>query len=211
MKNTSNIIFPAAPEDFSETLRQASRAGQKVSIRGYSTQGKTPPDRTEVNTGRCNKILDIFSKDLVMKAQAGVSIDKLNESLMRYNLAIEGYTGSLGGFLMGADISGGQYQWRQRVLGMTFITGGGEIMNYGSMSVKDVTGYRMMHFLLGTRGRLGAALSFYINLAPAHRIVWRKPQNISAVHEISEPVVRITEGIERLFDPAGILNKSADK
>jgi FAD/FMN-containing dehydrogenase len=95
---------------------------------------------------------------------------------------------------------------REYILSVELVTGAGEIVHFGSRSVKDVAGYEVIGMLLGGGGRYGMITEVTLRLIPGQGN--RDSRSVDPVGmDRSEegPLKKIAVNIQKVFDPAGIL------
>ncbi len=61
---------------------------------------------------------------------------------------------------------------RAHLLGVTYVTGAGELVRFGRAVVKNVAGYDLFRLLIGSRGRLGLPASLILRLLPRRTAPW---------------------------------------
>ncbi len=120
-----------------------------------------------------NQIREIQPADLLCVVQPGVVHAHLNDALKPYRFFIPGpastEVATLGG--MTASNSSGEKALkygatRDYVLGMEVVMPTGEIVRYGTRTLKNSSGYQMEKLLVGMEGTLGIITEITLKLAP---------------------------------------------
>ncbi|NMP23863.1 FAD-binding oxidoreductase [Sulfobacillus harzensis] len=128
-----------------------------------------------------NALLDVHPEDLVVTADARLTIGQLNEVLAKHGqwvpfVAADGHDDSVGGAVSaGLDtIYRGYGAFHERVLGLTVLTPGFGAIEVGAKVVKNVAGYNLPRLFVGTRGQLGiiAQVTLKVSPLPAAQRQW---------------------------------------
>ena len=173
------VAEPATVEQAAALLREASAAGKHVVCRGAGTKlgWGNPPVAAEVllSTARLDRVLEHAEGDLIVRAEAGVSLEALQAAVGRAGqmLALnppgvaEGAT--LGG-IVAANASG---SWRLRygtvrdlLIGITVVLADGTVAHAGGKVVKNVAGYDLGKLFTGSFGTLGLIAEVTFRLHP---------------------------------------------
>lgn len=200
---------PETLEELSAFFRASAGGGLEVAIRGLSTQGAVPDGFVELSTHKLDKLAGIYKDDLVLKVQSGMPASDLNRALKDFELSLGEYSGTIGGYFCGAHSSPEKRFWMRRVMGMTFVRTDGDIIKLGTLSVKDVAGYRIAQFLLGSRGRLGCIASFTLNIAPTNRASFQSYTFQEIVSSASQPHSQFYGRLREVFDPEGLIGSNS--
>ncbi len=164
-------------DEWCEQIRQASRSGGKVAIRGGGSKrfygGEERGDLLTV--GAYRGIVAYEPTELVVTARAGTSLSELNEVLAEKGqwLAFEppsfGPTATVGGMLA-SGLSGPRRQAvgavRDFVLGVRLIDGLAEVLSFGGQVMKNVAGYDVSRLMAGSLGTLGVVLEASLKVLP---------------------------------------------
>ncbi len=197
-----------APEDtaqFKALFREAAEKRLKLSLRGQCTQGASPSGHIEVSTLKLDKVWDLQKEDLTLTADAGIPYHRVRETLKEFGCELVEYTGTLGGCLCGRRDTIAHRALSSRFMGVTYVLPTGEELDLGSRSVKDVAGYNIAPLLLGSKGRLGLAARFTLNLAPLHReIEPPRGEGGEGLSAVCESPATLVSGLVEAIDPFGI-------
>ena len=121
-----------------------------------------------------NKILEIDRANMVAVVEPGVVTNDINEAIKEFGLFYAGYPMSTETCFVGGNIAenagGGRaikYGVTSRyVLGLEVVLPTGEIVEMGGKRVKDVTGYDLVHLMVGSEGTLGVVTQAILKLVP---------------------------------------------
>jgi glycolate oxidase len=127
-----------------------------------------------LHMNRMNSILEIDTENMVAVVEPGVVTSEIDEAASEHGLFFAGYPMSLQSCFIGgnaAENAGGgkavKYGVTGRyIIGIEVVTPEGKIVNYGGKLVKNVTGYDMIHLLVGSEGTLGVFTKITLKLLP---------------------------------------------
>lgn len=140
------------------------------------------------------QIIDIHVDDFQVTVQPGIGYKDLNEAVARYGLFFPpdpGANATIGGMIANnaAGIRTVKYgATRDNVLSLQVVLADGRIVKMGSRSVKQSSGYDLVHLITGSEGTLGIVTEATLKLAPIaeHKI---------AVQAIFETVAQAIETV----------------
>lgn len=123
---------------------------------------------------RLNKLEDFNPIDRTVRCGAGVITEQLQAFAAQHDLYYPVDFASAGSSQLGGNIStnaGGikviRYgMTRDWVLGLTLVTGTGELLMLNNGLVKNNTGYDLRHLVIGAEGTLGIVVEATMSLAP---------------------------------------------
>ena len=173
------VVKPRTAQEISQILKLANREYIPVTPRGAGSGlscGAVPVHGGIVlSVERMNQILEIDRDNLVAVVEPGVVTNDINEAVEEYGLFYAGYPMSVElCFVSGnvAENAGGgraiKYGVTGRyVLGLEVVLPTGEIVQMGGKRVKDVTGYDMIHLMVGSEGTLGVFTKIILRLLPS--------------------------------------------
>jgi glycolate oxidase FAD binding subunit len=135
-----------------------------------------PPARPGIalSTTALNQIIDYPARDLTITVQAGITMQKLQETLAAENqwlpIDVPGpETATIGGAIA-CDVSGprryGYGTLRDYIIGITVVNDRGEETHAGGRVVKNVAGYDMMKLHTGALGTLGVITQVTLKVKP---------------------------------------------
>lgn len=172
------IVFPESIEQVAEVVRKAPEWGVALVPSGGRTGlsgGAVAPNReVVVSLDRMNQILDFYENDKIVRCQAGVITQQLQEFAERRSLFYPVDFSSSGSSQIGGNVAtnaGGirviRYGLTRRwVAGLTVVTGLGETLKLNHGLIKNATGYDLRHLFIGSEGTLGIVVEAEIRLIP---------------------------------------------
>ena len=172
------VVKPATAAEISEIMRLANRARIPVTPRGAGSGlscGAVPVyGGILLSLERMNRILEIDRENMVAVVEPGVVTNDVNEAVREYGLFYAGYPMSVELCFIGGNVAenagGGRaikYGVTGRyVLGLEAVLPTGEIVQLGGKRVKDVTGYDLLHLMVGSEGTLGIFTRITLKLLP---------------------------------------------
>ncbi|NLW86579.1 MAG: FAD-binding protein [Planctomycetes bacterium] len=175
------LVRPGCAEEIAQIMRLANRLMIPVTPRGAGSglSGGAVPIHGGIVLlfDRMNKIVDIDRGNLTITVEPGVITNEINEVLRDDGLFYAGYPMSLETCTIGGNVAenagGGKavkYGVTGRyVIGLHVVTPTGEMVELGGKRVKDVTGYDLIHLLVGSEGTLGIITQITLRLMPLPR------------------------------------------
>jgi len=174
-------------KDLSSTLlaqaQEAIKHQTPLSIKGCGRKnfyGYPPsPDLNRLDASVHRGIIDYEPAELVMHVRAGTRLFEINQLLGDNNQLLpfeppDFDTNSTIGGVIASGLSGPRRPWagsvRDYVLGVTLITGRGEILEFGGQVMKNVAGYDVSRLLTGSLGTLGIILDVSLKVLPAPEV-----------------------------------------
>jgi glycolate oxidase len=175
------VVKPADAGEISAIMKLANREMVPVTPRGAGSGlsgGAVPVHRgVLLSLERMNRILEIDSENMVVVVEPGVITNDINEAVAEFGLFYAGYPMSVESCFIGGNLAenagGGRaikYGVTGRyVLGLEVVLPTGEIVQLGGKRIKDVTGYDLIHLLIGSEGTLGVFTRVTLRLLPLPR------------------------------------------
>ena len=172
------VVKPSSAEQISKIMRLANKYKIPVTPRGAGSglSGGAVPvyGGIVMSFEKMNKILEIDKENLVIVVEPGVVTNEINNVVKEYGLFYAGYPMSVETCYIGGNVAenagGGRavkYGVTGRyVLGLEVVTPTGEILHLGGKRMKDVTGYDLIHLMVGSEGTLGIFTKIYLKLMP---------------------------------------------
>lgn len=172
------IVRPRSAEEISAILRLANDAGFSVVARGSGSGlsgGSVPVERSVVVlTSHWNRILEIDEQNLTAWVEPGVITGRLHAAVEERGLFYPPDPGSASICTMGGNVAenagglrGLKYGvTKDYVLGLEVVLPNGDIVTTGGKSVKDVAGYNLKDWLVGSEGTLGVFTRILVRLVP---------------------------------------------
>lgn len=172
------VVKPALANEIGEIMQLANRERIPVTPRGAGSglSGGAVPvfGGILLSTERMNRILEIDRENMVAVVEPGVVTNEINEAAQEFGLFYAGYPMSVESCFVGGNVgenAGGgraiKYGVTGRyVLGLEVVLPTGEIVELGGRRLKDVTGYDLLHLMVGSEGTLGIFTRIILRLLP---------------------------------------------
>src|SRR5579871_4014239 len=161
-------LFPESADDLAGMLLDAAAQQQAIVLYGNATKdqmgGPIAPADVSISTQKLNRVLQYEPRDLTISVEAGISYRELSRVLAEHRQMVPldpafADRATLGG-IVAANVSGPRRRWygtaRDMVIGMTFATLEGKLVQTGGMVVKNVAGLDMGKLMIGSYGTLAA-------------------------------------------------------
>jgi glycolate oxidase FAD binding subunit len=173
----SLVVEPATMEETSEVMKLASREGLAVSPRGGGTKMGlgNPPRRVDLilSTARMDRIIEHVPGDQIVRVQAGVKLQDLQENLAESDQMLgvdppeEGAT--VGGTVAANSSGPRRLRYgtiRDLIIGVKVVLADGTVAKAGGKVVKNVAGYDLSKLFTGSLGTLGVIAEANFRLHP---------------------------------------------
>lgn len=184
--NPSLVLFPTSTEQVQSIVKSANQFGLVIvpsgGRTGLSAGAVAANGEIVISMDKMNKILKFYPADRMVHLQAGVVTKQLQDYAEEQNLYYPVDFASSGSSQIGGNIStnaGGikviRYgMTRNWVLGLTVVTGKGDVLHLNKGMVKNATGYALQQLFIGGEGTLGIITEAEIKLT-------RQPQNLQVL------------------------------
>jgi glycolate oxidase FAD binding subunit len=166
-------IAPGSPDAVALLLGTAHQEGWRVRIEGAGTwlQSDAPADLA-LTTRRLDRIPAIEPQDLTATAEAGIGFDQLRQQLADRGawLGVDppGLAGRTLGSVVASATAGPLRQGfgpvKDHLLGVTFVTGDGRMVQSGGRVMKNVAGYDLTRLQAGGFGAFGVVVLVHLRL-----------------------------------------------
>ncbi len=172
------VLFPQDEEQISQILKLANQEKFNVVPRGAGTGlsgGSIPVDNSVVVVmTKWNKILEVDTNNLTAWVQPGVVTGILQKEVEKFGLFYPPDPGSLNVCTIGGNVANNAGGLRglkygvtkNYVLGVEMILPNGELLKTGGKNMKDVAGYNLRDFIVGSEGTLGIITKVLLKLVP---------------------------------------------
>ncbi len=183
----ARIETPKDAAEVAALVADAHETGRRLEIMGGGTKrgiGQVRSADAVVSLAGLDQVIDYAPQELVLTAQPGVTLDAL-ETLVaaqgqmlpfeppRLTKLLKAMGKPTLGGALGANLSGPRRlragAARDHLLGLTAVTGRGEIVKAGGRVVKNVTGYDLPKLIAGSWGTLAVMTEVTIKVLPAAR------------------------------------------
>jgi glycolate oxidase len=171
------VVFPSSTEAVAAVIQLCLLHRLPVTPRGSGTGlaggAIAGSGGIVVSLERMATILHVDPLSQVAHVEAGVTLAQLDEYLEPLGLTYPVFPGeqsaSIGGNV--ATNAGGMRAvkygvTRHQVLGLTFVTGAGEVIHTGGAYVKSSSGYDLTQLMIGSEGTLGVVTEIMMRLYP---------------------------------------------
>ncbi|UCG26257.1 MAG: FAD-binding protein, partial [Chloroflexota bacterium] len=129
--------------------------------------------------------------------QPGIGYKDLNEQLQRYGLFFApdpGANASIGGMLANNAAGSRTVKYgatKDNVLAMEVVLADGRVVRVGSRSVKQASGYDLLHLFIGSEGTLGVMTEATLKLVPVPTVMSGVVATFPSVETAVEAVVEV--------------------
>ncbi len=174
----SAVVGPTTIEQVQAIVRYANAELIPIIPRGSGSgmSGQAVPIDGGIilDLKKMNRILDIRPADMLCKVEAGVVDDDLNRALKPYNLFYPPAPASSRIATIGGEIANNasgirsvKYgATRDSVLGMKVVMANGDVVNLGSNTRVEASGYQLDRLMVGSEGTLGIIVEATLLLKP---------------------------------------------
>lgn len=171
-------MSPATPAELAEALGDAIVHNRRIELAGNSTKrsmgGPLPSPDIVLSTCQLRRVLAYEPNDLTISVEAGLPWRDLTALLAEHRQMVPLDPPFADRATVGGVISTNSSGPRQRlygtardlVIGMTFATTQGKLVQSGGMVVKNVAGLDMAKLMIGSFGTLAAIVSVNFKLIP---------------------------------------------
>lgn len=163
---------PVSVPDVVSLVEEARSAEQPLWFAGSGTTS-VPDGHTVIGTERMVGIVDYRPDDLTIVVRAGTTLAYLDQTLEAHeHTAVLPETApnrTVGGVIATGASGYRRLRYgptRDRVIGVTLVSGYGEVVHGGGQLVKNVTGYDLPRLVTGSHGALGFIAEIYLKLWP---------------------------------------------
>ncbi|MBI5968432.1 MAG: FAD-binding protein [Deltaproteobacteria bacterium] len=172
------VLFPKSTEEVSRLMKVASAHQIPVTPRGAGSGLGAGSLAKRGGIVLCftmmNQILEINTANRYAIVEPGVVISEFQKEVEKLNLFYPPDPGSATVATMGGSVSmnagglrGVKYGvTRDYLMGLEIVLPSGEVMNAGSITAKDVTGYDLTRLICGSEGTLALVTKIIVRLLP---------------------------------------------
>lgn len=172
-------IAPASPDAVALLLGAVREEGWRVRVEGAGTwMPADAPADLALTTRRLDRLPSIQPQDLAATAEAGIGCDQLRQQLADHGawlpLDAPGLAGRTLGSVVATATAGplrhGFGPVRDHVVGVTFVTGDGRMVQSGGRVMKNVAGYDLTKLQAGGFGAFGVIVLVHLRLRALPRV-----------------------------------------
>ncbi|MGZ6274625.1 MAG: FAD-binding oxidoreductase [Syntrophales bacterium] len=172
------VVKPQSAREISQIMKLANKYRIPVTPRGGGTGlscGAVPVlGGILLSLDRMNRILEIDKENMMVVVEPGVVTREINIAVQEHGLFYAGYPMSFESCFIGGNVAenaGGGRAIKygvtgHYVLGLEVVLPSGEIVEMGGKRLKDVTGYDIIHLMVGSEGTLGIFSKIILRLLP---------------------------------------------
>lgn len=198
------ILIPRSNDHISEIIKLANHESFAVIARGSGSGlsgGAIPVENSVVLLmNHWNKILEIDEKNLTAWVQPGVITSQFHETVEAKGLFYPPDPGSAAICTLGGNVAenagglrGLKYGvTKNYVLGLEVVLPSGDVIQVGGKSVKDVAGYNLKDFLVGSEGTLAVFTRILLRLIP-------KPEYSKTILAFYETLTAAAETVSNII------------
>ncbi|MHB1653498.1 MAG: FAD-binding oxidoreductase [Desulfitobacteriaceae bacterium] len=187
------VVLPESTLQVSEVVKLANEVNLKITVGGKIVDSKGLDGGLAFVMSRMSKILEIDHANLVATVQPGLSHEEFVQKMEEEGLnfppePIVLQTGSIGGCFAIGDTDSKSFQYmptRTYLLGYEMVLPTGEVLNIGNKCIKNVSGYDLIHFAVGSRGTLGIFTKLLIKLLPPSEVKQAVLADFASIHKAS--------------------------
>ncbi|NHM27467.1 FAD-binding protein [Desulfofundulus sp. TPOSR] len=177
------VVKPENARQISEIMKLANRELVPVTPRGAGTglaAGAVPMlGGIVLSLERMNRILEVDKENLFMVTEPGVTTGEVQRTAQAEGYLYAGDPCSADSSFIGGNVAtnaGGnkavKYGTTSRhIYGVEVVLPNGDIVTLGGKCVKNVTGYDLVHLMVGSEGTLGIVTKVYLKLMPLPQYV----------------------------------------
>lgn len=176
------VVRPNSIQQVQKIVKYANMSKIPIVPRGAGSgmSGQTVPLSGGIilDMKRMNNIIDIRVEDVLCKVEPGVVNDELNSVLKKYGFFFpptpsSGKICTIGG-MIGTNASGNRSvkygATRDAVIGMKVVLANGDLVNLGSNTKVDSSGYQLAKLMVGSEGTLGIIVEATLQISPIPKI-----------------------------------------
>lgn len=172
------IVFPENEEQISQLMHLANQEKFAIVPRGAGTGlsgGSVPTENSIVLVmTKWKNIIEIDEANLTALVEPGVITAQLQKEVEKRNLFYPPDPGSMNVCTIGGNVAenaGGLRGLKYGVtknylLGLEMVLPNGELLKTGGKNMKDVAGYNLRDFIVGSEGTLGVFTKILLKLVP---------------------------------------------
>lgn len=172
------VIFPTSQQQIIDAVKLCRQHKVAITARGSGTgtTGATvPPTQAIVlSTSRMDSILEVDPNNRVMVVEPGVTNQQVQIAAAKHGFfwppdPTSSAICTVGGNLAYNSAGPRAVKYgtpRENTLGLTCVTGAGELLNLGAYTTKSVVGYDLTRLIIGSEGTLAIITQATLKLTP---------------------------------------------
>ena len=198
------VVLPKDEEQISQIVRLANQEKFNIVPRGAGTGlsgGAVPVENSVVVVmTKWNNILEIDTQNLTATVQPGLVTGTLQKEVEKFDLFYPPDPGSLNVCTIGGNVANNAGGLRglkygvtkNYVLGTEMILPNGELLKTGGKNMKDVAGYNLRDFIVGSEGTLGIITKILLKLIP-------KPQQSITILAYFDKLIDSAKSVSKII------------
>jgi glycolate oxidase FAD binding subunit len=206
-------VIPESAEELAGILLDAAVQQQSIVLCGNATKnqmgGPIAPADVTISTAKLNRVLQYEPRDLTISVEAGITYRELSRVMAEHRQMVPldpafSDRATVGG-IVAANVSGPRRRLygtaRDMVIGMTFATLEGKLVQTGGMVVKNVAGLDMGKLLIGSYGTLAAmtVVNFRVHPMPVGTRTF-----LGEFERVADAIARRDEVLKSQLQPSAI-------
>lgn len=201
MGNAKAVIYASNTEQVSAVMRYCYEHRIPVTPWGVGTSLEGNPlaryGGISLSFERMARIVEVHADDFQVTVEPGIGHKDLNAQLARFGLFFPpdpGANATIGGMLANnaAGIRTVKYgATKDNVLKMEVVLADGRVMTVGSRSIKQSSGYDLLHLIVGSEGTLGIITQATLKLVPVPTLMSAVVASFPSVSAAIEAVVAV--------------------
>jgi len=201
--NPMVVVRPKTIEEVQEIMRYANKDRIPVVPRGSGSgmSGHAVPidGGIVIDLKRMNRIIEIRPEDMLCKVETGIFDDDLNRALKPYNIMWPAAPASSRIATIGGEIANNASGMRSvkygatrdSVLGMKVVLADGRLINLGSNTRVEASGYQIERLMVGSEGTLGVIVEATLKLVPIPKLRCMAVMNFNTLEDAGESISEI--------------------
>ncbi len=195
------IVWPTSARQVADVLRIANEHRLPVTAwgAGSSLEGNPIPlfGGITLSLAHMADIIEVHQDDFQVTVQPGIGYKDLNDKLRRYGLFFApdpGANASIGGMLANNAAGTRTVKYgatKDNVLAMEVALADGRLIRLGARSIKQASGYDLLHLFIGSEGTLGVITEATLKLTPVPTVMSGVKATFDSVETAVEAVVAV--------------------
>lgn len=212
------VVMPGSTSEVSGIVKLANEQNMKIAVGGGIVDSTGLDGGLALVMARMNEILEIDHANLTATVQPGLSHAEFLRKMEEQKLVFppEPYAvkvSSMGGCFALGDTDSKAFQYmptRTFLLGYEMVLPNGDVLEVGNKCIKNVSGYDMIHFAVGSRGTLGIFTRLLVKLQPPSAVKASVVAEFDSMHKAG---TAFTTFIKRNIHPTrlNLLNRALAK
>lgn len=184
--NASAIVFPKSTQQVQAIVKLCNELNIVITPSGgrtgLSAGAVAANGEVVISLDKMHQVLGFYPADRMVEVEAGIVTKALQDFAQQQGLYYPVDFASAGSSQLGGNIgtnAGGikviKYgMTRNWILGLTVVTGKGDILHLNKGMIKNATGYDLRHLFIGAEGTLGIVTEVQVKLE-------RQPKNLTVM------------------------------